>query len=429
MTRAFLFILDSLGVGGAPDAAKFGDEGANTLGHIAGKMDLKLPNLASLGLGLAAGLAAGHNPLRPTEIIGQWGCATEISHGKDTITGHWEIAGVPVLFDWGYFPHTIPAFPRDFTDALIARCNLPGLLGNKHASGTEIIAELGEEHVLSGKPIIYTSADSVIQIAAHEESFGLARLYEVCKVARELSYPLNIGRVIARPFIGAAAKDFTRTGNRKDYAVLPPSPTLLDCLTKVGRDVVSVGKIGDIFAHSGTGKEIKMSGHEALMSASLTAMDDLADGGFLMTNFVDFDTIFGHRRDPVGYGKALEDYDAMLPRVFDRMRDGDLLALTADHGNDPTWKGTDHTRERVPVMTLMQGYEARQRRKPQEFLRYRPDHRPSPRHSALGSRRGLVSLSVSAPPAARCARRWRRRSGHCRRTARPAPYRHCAWPA
>jgi phosphopentomutase len=352
MSRAFLFILDSFGIGGAPDAAKFGDEGANTLGHIAGHMDLNLPNLASLGLGLAAEMASGRNPLKPAIIAGQWGCATEISNGKDTITGHWEIAGVPVPFDWGYFPHAIPAFPKTLTDALIARCNLPGLLAEKHASGTAVIEDYGEEHVRSGKPIVYTSADSVIQIAAHEESFGLARLYDVCKVARELSYSLKIGRVIARPFVGISAKHFTRTANRKDYAVLPPHPTLLDRLTEAGREVVSVGKIGDIYAHSGTGREIKVAGHEALMRASLDAAGALRDGGLIMTNFVDFDTNFGHRRDPLGYGEALETYDAMLPAVFGTMRPGDLLVLTADHGNDPTWTGTDHTRERIPVLSF-----------------------------------------------------------------------------
>jgi phosphopentomutase len=355
MPRAFLFILDSFGIGGAPDAAKFGDDGANTLGHIAGRMALKLPTMASLGLGLAAEAASGRNPLSPCNLVGRWGYATEISRGKDTITGHWEIAGVPVLFDWGYFPHEVPAFPASLTEALIARCNLPGLLALNHASGTQVIVDHGEEHLRTGKPIVYTSADSVIQIAAHEERFGLQRLYDVCQVARELTLPMNIGRVIARPFVGETAQDFTRTGHRKDYAVLPPSPTLLDCLSAAGRDVVSVGKIGDIYAHSGTGREVKVAGNAAMMEKVLELMPGLKDGGFLMTNFVDFDTEFGHRRDPVGYGKLLEAFDAALPRVLDNLRGGDLLVLTADHGNDPTWKGTDHTRERVPVMTYAPG--------------------------------------------------------------------------
>ena len=355
MSRVILFILDSFGIGGAPDAKRYGDEGANTFVHIAERMKLNIPNLASLGLGLAAEASTGKNPLASAEIKGQWGYAEEISRGKDTITGHWEIAGVPVPFDWGYFPNITPTFPKSLTDEMIRQARLPGILANKHASGTEIIAELGAEHMATGKPIVYTSADSVIQIAAHEESFGLERLYEVCRVARELSYELNIGRVIARPFIGTAAGNFIRTSNRKDYAVLPPSPTLLDCLTKAGRAVVSIGKIGDIFAHSGTGREIKVAGHEALMRISLETIETLPAGGFIMTNFVDFDTNFGHRRDAVGYGKALEDYDAMLPRVFASLGEGDLLVLTADHGNDPTWKGTDHTRECIPVLTYANG--------------------------------------------------------------------------
>jgi phosphopentomutase len=359
MSRAFLFVLDSVGVGGAPDAEKFGDSGANTFGHIAEKIPLHVPNLAALGLGLATELASGKNPLEAASIIGQWGCAEEISYGKDTPSGHWEIAGVPVLFDWGYFPHAIPTFPQSLTDQIIARGGLPGLLGNKHASGTEIIAELGEEHMASGKPIIYTSADSVIQIAAHEHSFGLERLYEICRIARELSYKLNIGRVIARPFIGADAKNFTRTGNRKDYTVLPPSPTLLDILTEAGRDIITVGKIGDIYAHSGTGREVKASGNAALFNATLSEMPNLKDGGFLMTNFVDFDSLYGHRRDVAGYAAALEYFDRRLPEAMKRLGDGDLMVLTADHGNDPTWKGADHTRECVPILGYSRNIELR----------------------------------------------------------------------
>ena len=350
MSRAFLFVLDSLGIGGAPDALAFGDEGANTLAHIAERMELRLPNMAALGLGLAARAAAGRNPLPAAVIKGQWGCASEISHGKDTPSGHWEIAGVPVLFDWGYFPRTIPAFPGSLTGALIARCKLPGLLALKHASGTEVIAEYGGEHMRTGKPIIYTSADSVIQIAAHEESFGLARLYEVCTAARQLSCDLNIGRVIARPFVGLPEKGFTRTGNRKDYSVLPPAPTLLDVLTKSSRDVITVGKIGDIYAHSGTGREVKAAGNAALLEATLGEMPRLKDGGLLMTNFVDFDMLYGHRRDIAGYGKALEYFDGRLPELEAQLRGGDLMILTADHGCDPSWRGTDHTREQVPIL-------------------------------------------------------------------------------
>ena len=350
MTRAFLFVLDSFGIGGAPDAARFGDEGANTLAHIAERMPLKLPNLAGLGLGLAVEAASGRNPLAAQPLAGQWGYAAEISHGKDTPSGHWEMTGVPVLSGWGYFPHTIPAFPASLIETLIARCGLPGILGNKHASGTGIIAELGEEHMRTGKPILYTSADSVLQIAAHEQGFGLDRLYQLCSIARELTYALNIGRVIARPFTGASAETFVRTGNRKDYSIKPPAPTLLDRLTGAQRDVVTIGKIGDIFAHSGTGREVKASGNAALLSATLAAMPALKPGGLLMTNFVDFDMLYGHRRDAAGYGRALEAFDAGVPQLRALLQPGDLMILTADHGCDPTWRGTDHTRECVPVL-------------------------------------------------------------------------------
>ena len=357
MSRVFLFILDSVGIGGAPDAAKFGDEGANTLGHIADLRKLKIPNLVSLGAARALQAASGsaHGLDVEAPVKGSWGFATEVSHGKDTITGHWEIAGVPLKFEWGYFPDTIPAFPKSFTEEFIRQAKLPGILGDKHASGTVIIEELGTEHMQSGKPIVYTSADSVIQIAAHEKTFGLQRLYDICKIARELSYRLNIGRVIARPFLGTAPENFKRTGNRKDYAVLPPSPTLLDVLSKAGRDVVSIGKIGDIYAHSGTGREIKVAGNDLLFQTTLENMDGLKDGGILMTNFVDFDMEYGHRRDVQGYGAALQRFDALLPQILAKLRQGDLLIITADHGNDPTWKGTDHTRERIPVLAYAIG--------------------------------------------------------------------------
>jgi phosphopentomutase len=355
MSRAFLFILDSVGIGGAPDAERFGDRGANTLAHVAAAAAPALPHLASLGLAHAVKAASGVWPKgfdSDAPLEGQWGYGVEVSNGKDTPSGHWEIAGVPVTFDWGYFPKTVPCFPRALTDAIIARAELPGLLGNKHASGTDIIAEFGEEHMETSKPIIYTSGDSVIQIAAHEEIFGLDRLYETCEIARELSYDLNIGRVIARPFVGADARDFTRTGNRKDYSIPPPSPTLLDRLTQAGRAVISIGKIGDIYAHSGTGREIKAVGNEALFEATLAAMPDLKEGGLLLTNFVDFDMLHGHRRDARGYGAALSAFDEQLPEALERLKPRDLLIITADHGCDPTWRGSDHTRECVPILTF-----------------------------------------------------------------------------
>lgn len=366
MARAFLMILDSFGIGAAPDADRYGDQGSDTLGHIAqacadGRADkrglrsgpLHLPNLDKLGLGCAArshrgsvppGLNCGAN------VIGQWGYAVEQSRGKDTPSGHWEIAGVPVMFDWGYFPKSIPAMPGDLISDLAEICGLPGFLGNKHASGTEIVAELGEEHVRSGRPILYTSADSVLQIAAHESAFGLERLYETCEVARKLVDRLNIGRVIARPFAGDDAGGFERTANRRDYSVLPPAPTLLDRLTDAGREVISIGKIGDIFAHQGTGEIVKGAGNDDLFDQTLKAIDRLADGGLVITNFVDFDTLFGHRRDITGYAAALERFDSRLPDLFARTRPDDIVLFTADHGCDPSWAGTDHTRECVPIL-------------------------------------------------------------------------------
>ncbi len=335
MARAFLFVLDSVGIGGAPDAAAFGDLGANTLGHIArecaaGRADrqglrsgpLNLPNLERLGLGLAARNACGELPAgfdAHVEPVAVHASAIEVSQGKDTPSGHWELAGVPVPFEWGYFPRTEPCFPAELTSAIIAGAGLPGILGNKHASGTQIIAELGEEHVRTGKPILYTSADSVLQIAAHETHFGLERLYRLCEIARAVldkTMPdAVIGRVIARPFIGETQDGFERTGNRKDYAVLPPEPTLLDRLKSAGRQVIAVGKIDDIFAHQGPTDVRKANGNAELLKATLAAIADLADGGLVFTNFVDFDQLYGHRRDVAGYAAALEAFDREVPRL------------------------------------------------------------------------------------------------------------------
>jgi phosphopentomutase len=349
MPRVFLFIMDSFGVGGAPDAAAFGDEGSNTFTHIAENATFDIPNLVSLGLSKAAGLITGKD-IFPTEVQGFWGVAREVSKGKDTITGHWEMAGVPLAKDWGYFPNTSPAIPLSLVDEIARKSNVSGFLSLTHASGTQVIEDFGEEHLRTGKPIMYTSADSVIQIAAHEIHFGLDRLYDICRIARELTYELNIGRIIARPFVGETAKTFMRTGNRKDFAVLPPSPTLLNVLTEAGRPITSIGKISDIFAHSGTGKEVKAAGLDVLMETTAREMQALGDGGLLFVNFVDFDTNFGHRRDPKGYAGAVNHFDKWLGTAMTLLREGDRLIVTADHGNDPTWRGTDHTREQIPVL-------------------------------------------------------------------------------
>jgi phosphopentomutase len=361
--RALILVLDSVGIGSAPDAEAYGDEGSNTIGHIAeacarGLVDtnngyLSLPNLVQLGLGEACRLAGGSVPPgldNHKPPMGRFGCASEVSKGKDTPSGHWEIAGVPVLFEWGYFPRNRPCFPPDLVAQLCERAGLPGILGDCHASGTEIIAELGVEHLRTLKPICYTSADSVFQIAAHEDAFGLERLYGVCEIARDLVDPLNIGRVIARPFVGSPDAGFRRTGNRRDYSVLPPSPTLLDQATADGRDIVTVGKIADIFAHSGTGRVLKADGNNALFERTLEGLDTLKDGGLLFANYIDFDSIYGHRRDVAGYAVALQDIDDRLPRLWERLKEDDLVVITADHGCDPTWRGTDHTREQVPIL-------------------------------------------------------------------------------
>lgn len=367
--RAILIVLDSFGLGAAHDAEAFGDIGADTFGHIieaaaAGRANstersgpLHLPNLRKLGL-FAAHDDYVDTPSGTNNFEGLHGVAQEMSKGKDTPSGHWEMAGVPVFFDWGYFPRTIPCFPNDLTNALIEQGKLPGILGNCHASGTEIIAELGDEHMKSGKPIVYTSADSVFQIAAHEETFGLDRLYALCDIARELVDPLEIGRVIARPFVGENG-NFTRTANRKDLAVPPPEPTLLDKLTETGRQVISIGKIGDIFAHQGTGEIVKAAGNMALMDATIDAMARAKDGSLIFTNLVDFDQSFGHRRDIAGYARALEEFDARLPELHTALKEGDIAILTADHGCDPTWPGTDHTREAVPIIAFGKGIQGR----------------------------------------------------------------------
>lgn len=367
MARAVLLVMDSVGCGGAPDAAAFGDEGANTLGHIAlacreGRAEdgrtgpLHLPNLAGLGLGPAIRAASGLElPELDAPLSGLWAAATEVSRGKDTPSGHWELAGVPVPWDWHYFPRTDPAIPPEVTGPLIERAGLPGTLCNAHSSGMPVIHAFGEEHIRTGAPILYTSADSVLQIAAHETHFGLDRLYEVCRIAAEIVHPMRVGRVIARPFLGGTVADFRRTANRRDLAIPPPEPTLLDRVQAAGGRTHAIGKIGDIFAHRGISTLAKGKDDGALLDATLAAIDAACDGDLVFANYVDFDTLWGHPREVSGYARALEAFDARLSEVTGRLRPGDLLIVTADHGNDPTWRGTDHTRERVPVLVASPG--------------------------------------------------------------------------
>jgi len=367
MGRAIILVMDSFGIGATADADRFGDVGANTLGSIARVRSsgpagpLKLPNLTRLGLMHAAMESSGEFPAgadTASEIVGAYGFASELSSGKDTPSGHWEIAGVPVLFDWGYFTDKTNTFPPELLENLIERAALPGVLGNCHASGTTILEGLGEEHMTSGKPIVYTSADSVFQIACHEESFGLQRLYDLCDIARELVDDYKIGRVIARPFVGKNAGDFVRTGNRRDLTDPPPSPTLLDKLVDSGGEVISVGKIADIYAHQGITKKIKATDNAELFDATLAALSEAPDRSIVFTNFVDFDMLFGHRRDADGYAEALEYFDARLPELYAVMNDDDVLVICADHGCDPTWPGTDHTREHIPVLAYGAGVTA-----------------------------------------------------------------------
>jgi phosphopentomutase len=361
--RAIILVLDSLGIGASADADKFGDVGSNTLGSIARTAangaanvgrngPLQLPNLSRLGLGHACALSSGYFPegMDPAAPVAAYGYARELSSGKDTPSGHWEIAGVPVLFDWGYFHDKQNSFPPALLDELVAKAGLPGYLGNCHASGTEILDRLGEEHMASGKPIFYTSADSVFQIACHEETYGLERLYELCRITREALAPYNIGRVIARPFVGSGKGQFSRTGNRKDLAVEPPAPTVLQKLAEAGGQVVSVGKIADIYAHVGITQKYKATGLDELWDTTLAALKTTPGHSIIFTNFVDFDSSYGHRRDVAGYARALEQFDARLPELLAAMGDDDIVILTADHGCDPTWPGSDHTREHIPVL-------------------------------------------------------------------------------
>ena len=361
MARAFLIVLDSVGCGGAPDAADFGDEGSNTLGHIAqdcaaGRAEegrngpLNVPNLDGLGLSAAIKAASGLDaPGLGAAPVGLWGSATELSRGKDTPSGHWELAGVPVPWDWHTFPNSQPSFPAEITKAICRHAGTDGILGNSHASGTEIIEKFGAEHLRTGWPICYTSVDSVLQIAAHEERFGLQRLYDLCQDLSPMLHAMKVGRVIARPFLGTEKSGFQRTLNRKDFAIAPPAPTLCDWAKTADRQVNAVGKIGDIFSMRGI-DEVRTGADDTLFEHLCDYAHHAAEGSLTFANFVEFDSLYGHRRDVSGYARALEWFDAALPRFLTALQPDDLAIFTADHGNDPTWSGTDHTRERVPVL-------------------------------------------------------------------------------
>jgi phosphopentomutase len=366
MTRAFLIVMDSAGIGGALDAEAFfndglPDTGANTIGHIAqacseGRAEigrsgpLRMPNLDRLGLGAAMTLATGLNaPGFDAVPQGLFGAANEVSHGKDTPSGHWEMAGVPVPWEWHSFPDLTSSFPRELLDLTEKLAGCEGVLGNCHASGTQIIDALGAEHLRTGWPICYTSVDSVFQIAAHEEAFGLDRLIKLCENLAPHLHAMRVGRVIARPFIGTVG-NFTRTPNRRDFAMDPPASTLLEWAQEAGRQTHAVGKIGDIFSHKGVGKLWKGKSDADLFEHLMVLAADAEEGSLIFANFVEFDSLYGHRRDVSGYARALEWFDARVGQFLAALAPGDLAIFTADHGNDPTWHGGDHTRERVPVI-------------------------------------------------------------------------------
>ena len=373
MARVFLLVMDSAGIGGAPDAGEFfngdvPDTGTNTVAHIAqacaaglaeeGRSGLmRVPTLDALGLGAAMTLASGEVSAGLGQTpTGAWGAATEVSRGKDTPSGHWEMAGVPVPWDWHSFPDTEPAFPPEVTAAICAAAGTEGILGNRHSSGTAILDQEAEAHMTTGWPICYTSVDSVLQIAAHEDAFGLDRLLDLCRSVAPMLHDMKVGRVIARPFVGDAQAGFARTAHRRDFAIDPPHPTICDMVQGAGHPVYAVGKIGDIFSMRGI-DEVRKGRDIDLMVHLNDLVDTAPEGAFIFANFVEFDSEFGHRRDVSGYARHLEWFSDALSRVLPRLRPDDMVIVTADHGNDPTWIGTDHTRERMPV--LVHGVGAR----------------------------------------------------------------------
>jgi len=373
--KAILIVLDSVGIGEAPDAADYGDAGSATLPHIAGATEgLVLPALQSLGLGNIPPLLPDGLPIEGCPAvekpIASWGAMQEISEGKDTITGHWEIAGLEINPGFHEFPKDYPSFPKALTAAFEKETGRP-VLGNKAASGTAIIEELGEEHMRTGAWIAYTSADSVMQLAAHNDVIPIDELYRGCEIARRLCDPLKVGRVIARPFIGEPGA-FKRTTDRRDYAYSPDEPLITERLQQAGIPVYGVGKIEDIVAHRGITESIH-SGSTAESQQAVEKFMQKCGDGFIFANFIDFDMLYGHRRDPEGYAAALRQTDDWLGRFLPTLNPDDVLILTADHGNDPTYKGTDHTREYVPLLV----------------------HRPGKPGKSLGIRQGFFDIAQS----------------------------------
>lgn len=345
MNNFIIVILDGVGAGQLPDAHLYNDVGSNTLANIAKAVGgLNLPNLQTLGLGNIIEIQGVNEITKPKASFGKM---LEISRGKDSTTGHWEMGGLFVDLDFSYFPN---GFPEQLMDKFLALTGCVGFLGNKTASGTEIIQELGDEHVTTGFPIVYTSADSVFQIAAHEEIIPLKRLYEICRIAREkvLTPPIIVGRVIARPFIGTRG-NYSRTVNRKDFSLNPPTETILDVLLKRGINTIGIGKVNDLFNYKGIGVIEKTKSNDEGFIKVLEYARNSSDS-LIFANLVDFDVYFGHRNDPFGFAEALKNFDALLPQLIDVLDESDALVITADHGNDPTTPSTDHSREYVPLL-------------------------------------------------------------------------------
>lgn len=360
--RIFLIVLDSVGIGAAPDASEYGDCGANTLGHIAQTIGkLNVPELQQMGLGNVPLLLPGGEVLAGVPPVSKpsasYGAMRERSHGKDTVTGHWEIAGILLEDGFNIFPPGPPSFPPQWVREFEKKTGR-SVIGNKAASGTAIIAELGEQHMRDGSWIVYTSADSVIQIAAHEDIVPLAELYAACRIAREMSVPMRVGRVIARPFVGVPGS-FRRTDNRRDFPLPLPEPTVLDKLTDAGIKTIAIGKIDDIFNGQGICQSYHCEKNEDAANTCLRVAAEEGGPLLVFANLIDFDMLYGHRRDARGYAAALEQADVFIGQLRRLMREEDDLIVTADHGNDPTFRGTDHTREYVPLLVCSPGSEAR----------------------------------------------------------------------